>query len=157
MQKKGLSAVITAVIMIVLVLVAIGIVWYVYKGVIESGTDQIESETACLNIDLEITGHECDDTAGSDGGLASITVKRGTGSDIELSSIKVVVSSNTESKTITSDGNLELLSSKTITITESDENDNKVEVAAVISSNDNEKICPVSDPYEFNCPAVPSA
>ena len=36
-NKKGLSTVVTTLIIILLVLVAIGIVWVVIRGVIESG------------------------------------------------------------------------------------------------------------------------
>ena len=41
MQKRGLSTVITTLIMILLVLVAIGIIWVVVRGIIEKNSEQI--------------------------------------------------------------------------------------------------------------------
>ena len=47
-NKKGISGVITMLILLALVLVAVGIVWYVVQNVLEQG--QLETEQAAENI-----------------------------------------------------------------------------------------------------------
>ena len=54
MNKKGLSTVVTTLIVILLVLVAIAIIWVVIRNVIESGAGQIDVRSTCLGIDLKI-------------------------------------------------------------------------------------------------------
>jgi len=46
-NKKALSTVVTSLIMILLVLVAIGIVWVVIRGIIQSGTSQVDILSNC--------------------------------------------------------------------------------------------------------------
>ncbi len=47
-NKKGISAIITMLIIIALVLVAVGVVWYVVQNVLEQG--QIETEQAASDL-----------------------------------------------------------------------------------------------------------
>jgi hypothetical protein len=54
-DKRGLSTVVTTLIIILLVLVAIGIIWIVIRGVIESGAGQIDVAAKCPLLDLAIT------------------------------------------------------------------------------------------------------
>jgi len=54
-KKKGLSTVVTALIIILLVLVAIGIVWIVVRDVIERGTQSIDINVKCLEVDVRAT------------------------------------------------------------------------------------------------------
>jgi len=55
-NTKGLSAVVTTLIIILLVLVAIGIVWVVVKGVIDTTADQIDINKKCIGVALEVDG-----------------------------------------------------------------------------------------------------
>jgi hypothetical protein len=56
-NKKGLSTVVTTLIIILLVLVAVGIIWIVVRGVIEQGADQVDVSSACPLIDVRIIGN----------------------------------------------------------------------------------------------------
>jgi len=58
-DKKGLSTVVTTLIIILLVLVAIGIVWVVVRGLIGTTETQINIQQKCIGIDLEITSATC--------------------------------------------------------------------------------------------------
>ncbi|MFA4952710.1 MAG: archaellin/type IV pilin N-terminal domain-containing protein [Candidatus Pacearchaeota archaeon] len=58
-NKKGLSTVVTTLILILLVLVAIGIVWVVVRGLIGTTESQIDIQKKCIGIDLEITSASC--------------------------------------------------------------------------------------------------
>ena len=54
-DKKGISAIIVTLLMIVLSLVAVGAVWVVVQNVLSSGTSQIDYGTKCLDIDVRAT------------------------------------------------------------------------------------------------------
>ena len=58
-NKKGLSTVVTTLIIILLVLVAIGIVWVVVRGLIGTTEGQINIQQKCIGIDLEIDSASC--------------------------------------------------------------------------------------------------
>lgn len=53
-EKKGLSTVVTTLIIVLLVLAAIGIIWGPIRGLLSSSTDSL-SQTACLDLDLRAT------------------------------------------------------------------------------------------------------
>ncbi len=55
-NKRGLSAIVATLIIILLVLVAVGIVWVVVRNLIQEGAGQIEISTKCLAIDLSAVG-----------------------------------------------------------------------------------------------------
>jgi len=84
-NKKGLSEVVTNVLIVLLVIVAIGVIWaFIYPMITKSGA-KIEASQACLSLsnNLEIT--MCD----SDGTNAKVLVKRSSGSEA-LKEIKLV-------------------------------------------------------------------
>ena len=54
-NKKAQSQIITTILIILLVLAAIIIVWQVIQGTVEDGADEIEAQSACLGLRLEIT------------------------------------------------------------------------------------------------------
>ena len=58
-DKKGLSTVVTTLIIILLVLVAIGIVWVVVRGLIGTTETQINIQQKCIGIDLQIESASC--------------------------------------------------------------------------------------------------
>jgi len=58
-NKKGLSAIVTTLLVILLVLVAVGIVWVVVRNVIQSGAEGVELSAKCLQIDLSATAVVC--------------------------------------------------------------------------------------------------
>ena len=90
-NKRGLSAVITSLMMILLVLVAVGIVWVVVKNVISEGTEGVSIEQ--FSVDLEIKNVKV-----SNGNL-SVTVKRNPGRG-EVNSLKFVLSDGTNSEVV---------------------------------------------------------
>ena len=52
-NKKGLSAIVATLLIILLVLVAVGILWAVLNNVIQSGADTVELNQKCLEVKLE--------------------------------------------------------------------------------------------------------
>ena len=53
MNKKGLDAIVTTIIIILLALVAIGIIWAVLRNVVQQGADQVDNNAKCISVDLE--------------------------------------------------------------------------------------------------------
>jgi hypothetical protein len=77
-NKKGLSTVVTTLIIILLVLVAIGIIWIVVRGLIETGSQTIDLRTKCLNVDVRATSVFC---GGASNQTCNVTLYRKTGSE----------------------------------------------------------------------------
>ncbi len=85
--KKAQSEVITTVLIILLVLAAIIIVWQVVQSTVNKGGSEIESQSGCMGIGLNIASI----TAGTTG---NITVTRTAGADdVKVSNITILVDS----------------------------------------------------------------
>ncbi len=54
-NKKAQAQIITTVLIILLVLAAIVIVWQVIQGTVKGGAEEIESQSLCLGLTMEIT------------------------------------------------------------------------------------------------------
>lgn len=52
-NKKGLSTVVTTLIIILLVLVATGIIWQVVRGLLDTGSSQIADKTTCMDLNIK--------------------------------------------------------------------------------------------------------
>ena len=78
-NKKGLSMIVSTLIIILLVLVAIGIIWTVVRNVINEGTEEIDMANKCRDVTIQATKVVCE-TIGSCGGDAdcdcAVTLER---------------------------------------------------------------------------------
>ena len=74
-NKKGISTIVTVIILVALVLVVIGIFWSTAIGVVEEQTESVESAQDCLGIVLNIESVTC-----LAGGPCEVEVKRAVGS-----------------------------------------------------------------------------
>ncbi len=52
-DKQGVSMIVSTMIIILLVIVAVGIVWFVARGTLEGGSEQFALGAKCLSVDLE--------------------------------------------------------------------------------------------------------
>ncbi len=85
-NKRAQAQIITTVLIILLVLAAIVIVWQVVSGTIEGGGEQIQSQSGCIGVSMEVT--DIVTTSGSE----SITVRRGQGeTETKVTDCKVFV------------------------------------------------------------------
>ena len=75
-DKRGLSAIIVTLILILLAIVAVGVVWVVVNNVLESGEGRVNLGSACLEVDVEPTA-----ATSSDGITYSVTMTRSAGGD----------------------------------------------------------------------------
>ena len=74
MNRRGLSLVITTLILIVLVLVAIAIIWVVVSNILKGGTEGVALGTFTVEVDVNGTGRVL--LADNDGGLRLIKTLR---------------------------------------------------------------------------------
>lgn len=88
-NKRGLSTVVTTLIIILLVFIAVGIIWVVIRQVIQGGTESIDWSSKCLAVSVQSTQLTC-----AGGALASdnctVTMLRGAGGDA-IAGVKVVL------------------------------------------------------------------
>jgi hypothetical protein len=111
MEKKGLSAVVTTLIIILLVLVAVGIIWVVVRNVVEEGGSTIDLSVKCLDVSVKATGVTCGYTGTKS---CNVTYTRESGGD-DIDGIKIVYSDGIESLSQDVVGNIEPLVTKTET------------------------------------------
>ncbi len=110
-DKKGISAIIVTLLMIVLSLVAVGAVWVVISNVLSSGTEQTSSAFGQITLSMKIESVKTDSN-----GDVLVAVKRNAGAG-DLSGINLIVSDGTNSQIIKKDESISELATKTFTIT----------------------------------------
>ena len=106
MNKRGLSAIITTLLVVLLVLVAVGIVWGVVGNIIREGAEEVSLGKFTLKAD--ITQASVDNSSNN----VSVTVERNPGKG-ELTGIKFVFSDGVNSEVITRTTTLQELGSET--------------------------------------------
>ena len=118
-NKKGLSTVITTLVIILLVLVAVGIIWVVIRNVVEEGSEEVSKGAECINLKTKIF----ENSFNCNGGYTecNVTVQRLSGGDkmrsIKVSAINnggVIMTGNTSEASNTIIG---VLDAKSITLT----------------------------------------
>ena len=118
MNKKAQAQIITTVLIILLVLAAIVIVWQVIQGTVEGGAKQVEGQTDCLTVNLEIeslTASIDDDpnTQNDESIAGAIKVHRKVGAG-DLQKIRIIID-GTAIDPDTDASDLKELGSKSIT------------------------------------------
>ncbi len=112
-NTKGLSAVITTLIIILLVLVAVGIVWVVVNNVLEEGSEQLEIGSKCLSVDIRATSADCEWlSSGSTPGDCNVTYTRNSGGD-DVDGIRFILSDGLNSISKDVSGNVEIGATRT--------------------------------------------
>jgi len=153
-NKKGLSTIVTTLIIVLLVLVAVGIVWLVVSNVIDEGVANIDYNSKCLGVDLSFSNVVEPDPVNSPG-FYDISVTRGSGGD-DISGVKAIFTDadNTQNFVSTTTENIEPLGIQTIPdipIGNLAFTVSKIEIAPYfIDDSGEEHICAVTDSYEFS-------
>ncbi len=155
-NKKGLSAIVATLLIILLTLVAVGIIWIVIRNVVQSGTEQINIDAMCVSASVEVIS-----VTNSGGNLYDVVVTRKSGDD-PIGGVKLVFTGDpgSNSSVVTAKvGNGEalgtnfgVLSSKTINgIDLSDvTNPNKVTASVYfLDASGKEQICNTASMYTF--------
>jgi len=104
MKKRGLSAIVTTLIIILLVLVAVGGIWAVVSNFIDEGTETFSLSQKCLAVNLDINSAACDDDGNN--WECDVTYERKVGGE-DIDGIRIVLSNGAKSFTKDVSGNLE--------------------------------------------------
>lgn len=149
-DKHGLSEIVITLIMIVLVLVAISIVWFIVRGILDKGTGQVNLGADCLEVQVSATKV----VNSIPGGTYAVTLTRSAGGN-SIGGVKIIFTDASGSSNYIHDasGNIAPLETKTISsivTSPAMTNANKVEVAPYFSDDSgNEQLCSTSTVYEF--------
>ena len=149
MNKKGLSTIVTVLIIILLTLVVIGIIWGVVDNLLSKSKSSVESSTKCLDVDMKATAV----THAVGAAVYDITIKRGpTGEGTFYA--KVVISGPSGTGGVydcTTNIAFTPLDTKVCSVTDyTITNGNKVEVTPYYLDDSNaEKLCPTTKTFEF--------
>ncbi len=137
-DKRGLSAIITTLLVVVLVLVAIGIVWGVVSGLLRSGAEDIELSAKCLNIDVRATIIDCNTNP-----ACLIKLIRTGSNNEEIGGVKLVFFEGTVSSgVIDKKGNVPSLVGKSLVGDNPLDEPDLLEVTPyILSSSGKEKLC----------------
>ena len=144
-NRKGLSAVVTTLIIILLVLVAVGIIWVVVRNLIEEGAEQIDINTKCIAVDIRAVG-----VTESDPGNYSVTLNRKSGGG-DIGGVKINLFNDTASSGVIDFGiAVRELFTETATLEAGIINANKMEFTVFfIDASGNDKLCSQTTPFEF--------
>lgn len=146
-NNKGLSTVVTTLIIILLVLVAVGIIWGVVNNLLGKSTGTIETSTKCLDVDVRATKV----IQGGDLDSYNVTLYRTPTGDDEVGAKLVFVSEtgNTEALDFNS-RTLGPLDRLTEEIAGAIENATSVEVTTYFEDDSGkEQYCPITTTFEF--------
>lgn len=151
-NRKGLSAIVVTLIIILLVFVAIGIVWVVVKDILEGGAEDIEISAKCLNVNIKATAVVCEDTD-ADGDMdCDVTFER-TGSNTDvIGGVKLVFRNETSNSVVIDEpGNIEALAGEIVLdIDTTLANPDSIEVTIYFEdASGNEKPCSQTTTKEF--------
>lgn len=151
-NKHGLSEIVVSLIMIVLVLVAISIVWFIVRGILDKGTGQVNLGADCLEVQVSATSVK--NTTDNDNGVENydVVLTRSAGGN-QIGGVKIIFTNATGSSNSVHNvaGNIAPLDKKTISVTGvSVDEANKVEIAPYFTDDSgNEQLCSTSTKFEF--------
>ena len=131
-QKKGVSDVVTAVLLILLVVAAVGILWAVVQSLVSDSTGNVGSSTICLTNTFSIESAVDDEVT-----TTTVKIKKTQGSD-EITGINFFVDGASEEATGTVPS---LGETETFTLTVTNVIGKDIEIASVLE----ETQCPNSD------------
>jgi len=140
--KKGLSDSVSAMLMILLALIAIGIIWFGIQAILKNTQGSIDTLKVLLNIEEESTQINPDLTI-------SIKVSRGIGEG-NLTAINFIISNDQGEEVQKVESNLGELESETFTITPTLENVKIISIAPVGIVSGKIQIGQIKDSYVFN-------
>ncbi|MBU1136078.1 MAG: hypothetical protein ABIG37_02275 [Nanoarchaeota archaeon] len=135
MNKKGVSAVIVTVLIILIAIIAVSMLWVAIRSSIDTSLTQVTSAQQCLGINLKIEEVKYYSTQNN----LTVKIHRDAGEGV-MSGIKIVHDGK-----ISNAVSLEELETKTYLVESVTTKPAKVEIAIVLEDS---TICPVSDKKE---------
>ncbi len=150
MKKKGLSAIITVLMFILLAFVAAGIIWVVIQNVVGESTDQINLGVDCLNVAIAATKVVNSTPYDASPVTYSVTLDRSPGG-LAIGGVKLRFTNATGiSDVVDVPGNIKPLDRPINSVVSTITNGNNVEVIAYFKdTSGNELLCSISTSFDF--------
>jgi Tfp pilus assembly protein FimT len=133
-NRKGLSDVVTTVLIILLVLAAVALIWGFLMPFFRGSGNQITSATSCLNLQMEVAS--CKNVSSGTNENYNITYRWTGGSDLTLDSAKVFIYDTDGSNKAVVAPKVDFLSSNTVNISASVKAGRTASVVGVIKNAD---------------------
>jgi hypothetical protein len=146
-NKRGLSAIVATLIIILLVLVAVGIIWVVVRNLIQEGAEQVDIGTKCMAVDLRAVS--VTPVVGQTGNY-SVTLRRTAGGEV-IAGAKISLFNDTGNSGVL-DGFLALseLETKTEIFAAGVTNANSLEYTVYFTDESgNERLCSQTNSFAF--------
>ena len=109
-NKRGIAMIVSTLLIVLLVIVAVGIIWGVFRGTIEDSTGQFELGTKCLSINVKATSVTCSYSGTEQN--CSVTYYREAGGD-PIDGIRLIYGDGTSSLSNDISDNVEELTTNT--------------------------------------------
>jgi len=115
-NKKGLSGIVTTLIIILLVIAAIAMIWPAVKGLLSGGSDTLTKTSACLQLEFKTT--KVLETP-ADSGIYNVTIQRIGGDNDLVMPLFIFSTSDSGTAKLKSDSNVGFsdFEKKTVTVT----------------------------------------
>ena len=141
-DKRGLSSLVTTLIIILLSLMAITLIWLVVKEIIQKNSGEVEIRYKCLEVNLNVVSSSCNSSS------CTVVIKRNAGGG-EIGGIKLLFSNATgdSGSLIKLPGDIPTLGTLKTSSDHGIINPNKIDALVyLIDSSGNEKECSQSIP-----------
>jgi hypothetical protein len=146
-NKRGLSGVVETLVIILIVFVALGIIWFVLRGLIGKSVDSSSDNVKCIDNRIEISN------AGCSGSVCNLSLYRSAGKEI-VAGIRIVFSGESSSSNYIKliPGDIPFLTTKRIPDIPTEISDiDKIEVAIIMTDDSGQNIdCPVTASQKLN-------
>lgn len=111
-NKRGISGIIVALILVLLSLVAAGIIWFVVQSIAEGGAEDINLKARCFYVAMSPTEASC-----TEAGVCNVTIERTDSSDEAVTKVRLVFTNEdgTQNYPVDQDVTITALGLKTIT------------------------------------------
>jgi flagellin-like protein len=139
-NKRGLSAVVTTLLIILLTIIAVGIIWVVIRNLVEQGSQQIDITTQCASLDVRAVS-----VVDEGGGNYTVTLTRRAGGG-DIGGVKIVIFNQTTNTGVLDFGQtLKPLETKSKKLTTNVFNASRMEFTPyLLDSSGNEQLCQTS-------------
>jgi len=85
-SKRGLSAIVATLLIILLTLIAVGIIWVVIRNIVQSGGDEAAIQAKCALVTLDVSAAQC-----ATGSGCNVTYTRSAGGD-DIDGVFIILS-----------------------------------------------------------------
>ena len=148
-DEKGLSTIVSTLIIILLVFVAVGMLWVVVRNFIQGGSNTIDLTSKC--VDITVSPISVTYNASLSASLYNVTVLRNGGTG-EIGGVKLVFSADNATSNFVYDdsGDLASLAIKTIPVQVTAFSPNKVKaVVYFVDKSGNKQYCQNAEELSF--------